>query len=134
MNEHAGRITLYVLVLVHVFLGVWAIAGWIEWFSPTVPWNRLSNPAFDQPMLFVHWSAILAASVAFLWGFSTRSRRLPLAMTVIYIAMAAICAVQTFWYMETDTKYSAMALEYAEYSIILLLLWRVKFFREYFSK
>lgn len=134
MNETIPRLILYVLVGVHVFLGLWAVVGWIEWFVPKVPWPRVSNPAFDRGMLFIHWSAILAASVCFLGGYFTRSPHLPLVMTFVYGAMAVICTVQTFFYLENSSKYIAMILEYAAYAFILFLLWRVKFFKSYFSK
>jgi Ni,Fe-hydrogenase I cytochrome b subunit len=134
MSETIPRLILYVLVGVHVFLGLWAIVGWTEWFVQNVPWQRVSNPAFDRGMLFVHWLVILSASVIFLTGYFTRSPHLPAAMTFIYASMALVCALQTFFYLENSSKYVAMILEYAAYAIILFLLWRVEFFRDYFSK
>ena len=133
MNDTIARIILYVLVVVHLFLGLWALAGWIEWFVPDVFWARISNPLFDKTMLFIHWSAILVASLLFLISFILRSKYVPVLMTIIYSIMALLCAVQTFFYLESESRYLAMVLEYAAYGLILFLLWRITFFRNYFS-
>jgi len=133
MNDTIARIILYVLVVVHLFLGLWAIAGWIEWFVPDVFWSRISNPLFDKTMLFIHWSAILVASLLFLISFILRSKYVPVLMTIIYSIMALLCAVQTFFYLESESRYLAMLLEYTAYGLILFLLWRITFFRNYFS-
>jgi hypothetical protein len=115
------------LVLVHVFLIGWASVGFLEWFLPSVPWTRVSNPDLPRWMQLVQWCLILLAGVVFVAGYGARWRHTPVAMAVIYAAMAAVCAVQTFTYLTSPTRYRAMAIEYAEYTVILAILFATRF-------
>jgi RimJ/RimL family protein N-acetyltransferase len=45
-------------------------------------------------------------------------------MACIYAATAALCAVETFRFLESDFRFAAMGLEYLGYSGILLFLFR----------
>jgi hypothetical protein len=62
------------------------------------------------------------AACTFITGYLVRFRRLPEAMAVIYAAMAATCAHQTFFILTAPTRFRAMAIEYAEYAVILAFL------------
>ena len=54
-------------------------------------------------------------------------------MTIGYGLMAVVCIIETFGYMTSKTKYLAMSAEFLTYTVILLLLFRSKYFMEYFS-
>jgi hypothetical protein len=45
-------------------------------------------------------------------------------MLVIYAAMALVCAYQTSFILTSPSRHRAMAIEYAEYAIILAFLFR----------
>jgi hypothetical protein len=101
----------------------WAAIGFAELAFAAVPWPRLSNPLFSTAMLVLQWSVVAAAAVTFLAGWFARWPRLRRAMAGWYALMAAICAWQTFFILEHDTRFVAMAVEYAEYLAILAWLW-----------
>jgi hypothetical protein len=66
----------------------------------------------------------LIAAVTFIVGYITRWRHFAIAMTCIYVTMAAVCALETFKYMTSSLRYVAMVLEYLAYATILLFLYR----------
>lgn len=117
-----ARIIAILLVLVHIGLAAWAIVGFAEMIWSEVPWKRLSNPLFGPGMLALQWSLILIAATVFIGGYLTRWSHTPVAMAVIYGAMALTCAWQTFFILQHDTRFREMAIEYAEYAIILAFL------------
>ncbi|HLT40370.1 MAG TPA: hypothetical protein VK034_29025 [Enhygromyxa sp.] len=121
------------LLFVHAGLGVWAAVGFAELSLAEVPWPRISNPELSRPLLLVHWTLIGAAAVVFLGGYLRRWPRTPIAMLAIYAAMALVCAYQTLFVLSNESRFVAMAIEYAEYTIISLFLWRSELMRERFS-
>lgn len=129
-----GRVFAWLLILVHVGLAAWALVGFAEMAFAEVPWTRVSNPLFGPAMLTLQWSLILVAAVTFIAGYATRWRRTPVAMAVIYGAMALTCAGQTFFILEHDTRFREMGIEYAEYTIILLFLFFSAHARERFGR
>jgi hypothetical protein len=66
--------------------------------------------------VILQWSLTLAAGVVFLGGYFLAWSRTPSAMAGIYLAMAAVCAVETFGYLEGNLRFVAMGLEYARTS------------------
>jgi hypothetical protein len=110
------------LIAVHGFLIIWALVGFIEWFWPAPPWPRVSNPLFPREILFLQWSLTLVAGTVFIAGYLRAWRNLPVALACVYAAMAALCAVETFRYMESDSRFLAMILEYVVYAAILTFL------------
>lgn len=124
-----ARAFIWLLLAVHTFLAGWALVGFAEWFAAAVPWPRVSNELFPRDVLLAQWVLILAAAVVFLGGYAVRWRHTPVALAVVYTAMAAVCAVQTFNYMTNDFRFVAMALEYTAYTGILVFLFRSNVFR-----
>ena len=122
MREGLDRAALLFLLAVHAGLLCWALVGFAEMVLATPPWPRLSNPLFSPGMLFLQWVLVAGAALTFLLGLALRWPRLRGAMAAWYAAMAATCAWQTFFILEHDTRFLAMALEYAEYAAILLYL------------
>jgi hypothetical protein len=89
----------------------------------------VSNPLFPRDILFMQWTLILVAGSVFLSGSFLRWHQTPTAMACIYAAMAALCAVETFRYRESGTRFHAMGLEYLAYAGILVFLFRSSLFR-----
>jgi hypothetical protein len=69
-------------------------------------------------MLALQWSLIASAALVYICGYVGRWRRTPLAMSVIYAAMAFVCAYQTFFILTHPSRFREMTLEYAEYAVI----------------
>ena len=122
------------LVVVHAFLGVWALGGMMEWLNMDVPWKPYSNPEFPHWLLFFHWGTVLFAATVYLIGYFTHWRQTPHWMAVAYGMMALVCVVETFWYMTSSFRYIAMVLEYAAYVVILLVLYSQRFRGLHFLK
>ncbi len=122
----------YLLVVVHLFLGVWATGGFIEMVLKNVPWKPFTNPEFPDWLLFIHWGSVLFAAVGFLSGYFTRWDKTPQLMTVAYGIMALVCVIETFGYMTSETKYLAMGAEYVAYLLILILLFTPRFAASHF--
>lgn len=129
MIRDPARPFVALLLAVHAFLGVWALVGFYEWFAASQPWPRVSNPLFPREILFMQWALTLGAAAIFLGGYARRWRHTPTAMAWTYGAMAAVCAVQTMTYMQSEFRFVAMGLEYVAYAVILLFLFRSRLFR-----
>jgi hypothetical protein len=123
----------WLLVLVHVLLAVWAVVGLAEMVFAEVPWPRVSNELFPAPVLLAQWLSILVASFLYIAGYLRRWRYTPHAVAVAYAIMATVCAVETFGYMISDTRFLAMALEYLAYALILLFLFKAPAMRQRFA-
>lgn len=119
---HLAKPVLRLLVVVHLGLFIWAAAGMIELLSGRVPWPRISNPLFSDPMLLTQWLLCLTAALIFLGGFVLGWRSMPVMLAICYAAMAAVCAYQTFFILENDTRFAAMTVEYLAYISILWFL------------
>jgi hypothetical protein len=115
------------LVLVHLFLAAWALVGLAEWLLPSVPWRRVSNPELPRAILLLQWILIASAAAVFLGGYFARWPHTPVALAVVYAAMAGLCALQTFHYLTSPTRFRAMAIEYVEYAVILVILFSTRF-------
>jgi len=112
------------LVVVHVVLGGWAVAGLVEQVAPNPPWPPLSNPALPPALLVVHWSLMLVTAAVFVAGFVLRWPRTPVATAAAYAALAVLCAIETVGFLREPRWYASMAVEYTAYAVILLLLFR----------
>jgi hypothetical protein len=55
-------------------------------------------------------------------------------MLVVYGAMAAVCAYQTFFLLTDADRFRGMAIEYAEYALILVFLFRSRAMRVHFGR
>lgn len=133
MPRFADRAIAALLVVVHAGLLAWALVGFAELAWPLPPWPRLSNPLFSGAMLLLQWTVVAAAAVTYLAGYASRWAGLRRAMVGWYVVMAAICAWQTFFILEHSARFAQMALEYFEYAVITLYLYRSQHIRERLS-
>lgn len=134
VREVLARVFAWGLVVVHAGLGAWAVVGLVELAVEDVPWARVSNPLFSPSMLALQWTLIATAATTFIAGYVTRSRHTPVAMLLIYGAMAIVCAYQTFFILTDPARFRAMALEYAEYAVILVFLFASRHMRARFRR
>ncbi len=134
MIGNISKIAAVLLIGLHFVLALWSLVGLAEWFVPDVPWKRLSNPLFPAEILLAHWLSILTASTIFIFGYFLKWRWTPAAMTFGYAAMAGVCAVETFGYLQHKTKFVDMAAEYIAYALILLFLYNSDFMKQRFSR
>lgn len=123
----------YLLIVIHGFLLLWAAGGFLEMILPKVPWKPFTNPDFPTWVLVIHWSSVLFASVSFLYGYFAQWSKTPQVMTVAYSLMALVCVIETVGYMTSKTKYLAMGAEFLTYTVILLLLFKNRYFVDYFN-
>lgn len=124
--ETVTRAIIILLLGVHGVLAIWALVGFVEWFWASPPWSRISNELFPRDILFMQWTLVLVAAAIFIVGYALRWPFMPVALACIYAAMAALCAVETFMYMESRHRFTAMAFEYLAYAVILLFLFRTR--------
>jgi hypothetical protein len=133
-GQRFGQALVVVLLVLHVLLGLWAIVGLLEWFLPAVPWRRVSNPLFPPLVLLLQWLFILLAAVTFILGYAFRWRRTPEGMAIAYGAMASLCAVETFWFLQHGGRFLDMIIEYLEYLAVLAFLFRASVMRRRFGR
>lgn len=123
----------YVLVLIHIFLLLWSTGGAIEMIFTKVPWTPYTNFDFPRWLLPIHWGSVIITSIGFLFGYSTAWSKTPEFMLAAYTMLSTICVIETFGFMTSQTKYVAMTAELVTYTVILLLLFKHKYFVEYFG-
>ncbi|MCC5916505.1 MAG: hypothetical protein JJU02_04170 [Cryomorphaceae bacterium] len=123
----------YILIFVHAILFLWATGGFIEMILPKVPWKPFTNPEFPDWVLIMHWSTVLFAAVSFILGYLLQWSKTPHIMTLAYGLMALVCIIETFGFMTSKTKFLAMTTEFITYTIILLVLFKSKYFIAHFN-
>lgn len=123
----------YLLVLIHLFLLSWSGGGFSEMVFSSVPWTPFTNADFPRSWLPVHWGSVFVTSTGFLYGYFTRWNKTPQFMLFAYGMLALVCAIETFGYMTSETKYAAMIAEYVTYTVILILLFKSRYFVSFFK-
>lgn len=124
----------YLLVVIHVMLGIWAVGGILEMIVSKVPWKPFTNPEFPGWVLVIHWTSVLFAATVFLFGYFGRWKLTPYLMVAAYGAMALVCLIETFGFMTSKYKYVAMVAELVTYTIIVVLLFNEKFSSIHFDE
>ncbi len=124
----------YLLVVIHVMLGIWAVGGILEMIVSKVPWKPFTNPEFPGWVLVIHWNSVLFAATVFLFGYFGRWKLTPYLMVAAYGAMALVCLIETFGFMTSKYKYVAMVGELVTYTIIVVLLFNEKFSSIHFDE
>ncbi len=114
----------WLLIAVHAGLALWAAAGLVEFLLPGWPGPALQNPLFPTWLQLLHWLAIAGGAAGFFIPRLFAPRLLVPVLAAAYAAMAVVCAVQTFGYLDHAGRFRDMALEYAAYLAILAFLHR----------
>ena len=112
-----------ILLAVHGLLIVIGAGGLVELAVDKPPWTPFSNLELPGWMLLLQWLLMLTAGAVFIAGYAMRLRALPHMMAGIYAVMAAVCALQTFTMLSNADRFTNMAIEYAEYAVILVYLY-----------
>ena len=123
----------YVLVLIHIYLLLWSTGGMIELISSKVPWTPYTNLDFPKWLLPIHWGSVIITSIGFLIGYFTGWSKTPEFMLASYTMLFTICVIETFGFMTSQTRYFAMVTELVTYTVILTLLFKNKYFVDYFA-
>lgn len=119
-----ARLIPLLLLVLHAALLVWALLGLAEYVVADPPWPPLANPLFPAWLQLAQWLAVLAASTAFLLGYTLRWPWLPRVMVAAYGVMAVVCALQTTSYLVHPGRYLDLVIEYGAYLAILVWLFR----------
>ena len=122
-----------IIVAATVMLG-WGVLGFLEYFTGLAPFIPLQNPTFPSGTQFVHWLLITLSGGTFLIGYFSRWSYTPIAMVILYAALATMCAIQTFDFMERPSRYADFARECTYYVILSIYLFRSKRMRERFGQ
>lgn len=117
--QNAG---IWLLIGVHLVLAGWGVVGLVELFSGSVPWPRVSNELFSSRMLLMQWVLVLLTAFVFLAGYAAGWPRMPVMLAIMYLILALVCAYQTFFILEHDSRFVAMGVEYIAYIAILAFL------------
>lgn len=123
----------YALVVIHIFLFLWSAGGMVETFSAKVPWTPYTNPDFPKWLLPIHWGSVIITSTGFLLGYFTQWSKTPEFMLAAYTMLFTICVIETLGFMTSQTKYFAMVAELITYTVIVAILFKHKYFVDYFA-
>lgn len=124
----------YLLILAATVMLGWGTFGFLEYFTGLAPLIPLQNSTFPEGTQFVHWMLITLSGSVFLAGYFLRWPYTPLAMIVLYAALATLCAIETFDFMENPSRYGDFARECIYYVLISIYLVRSRRMRERFGK
>jgi hypothetical protein len=105
----------------------------IELISTKVPWTSYTNLDFPKWLLPIHWGSVIITSTGFLIGYFTAWNKTPEFMLAAYTMLFTICVIETFGFMTSQTKYYAMGTELVTYTVILTILFKHKYFVDYFA-
>ncbi|MDA4847458.1 hypothetical protein [Hoeflea poritis] len=114
----------YLIVLISTVMLGWGLLGFLEYFTGLAPLMPLQNATFPIGMQTIHWILITASGATFLTGYFLRWRYTPVAMLVMFTALATLCSVQTFDMLENPDRYRNFAQECVYYIIISAYLFR----------
>ena len=124
----------YVIVFASVIMLGWGVLGFLEYFTGLAPVMPLQNATFPLGMQTLNWIGITASGATFLVGYVLRWRFTPIAMLVMFSALATMCAVQTFDMLETPDRYRNFVQECFNYIIISVYLFRSKRMQDRFGR
>lgn len=124
----------YLIILAATVMFGWGTLGFLEYFTGLAPLMPLQNATFPDGTQFVHWLLITLSGATFLFGYFTRWRYTPIAMLVLFGALATLCAVQTFDFMVRPSRYSDFARECFYYVLMSIYLLRSKRMHNHFGQ
>lgn len=124
----------YLIVLASIIMLGWGLLGFLEFFTGLAPLMPLQNATFPLGMQTLHWILITGSGAMFLLGYTLRWSVTPIAMLVMFTALATMCAVQTFDMLESPDRYRNFVQECINYIIISIYLFRSKRMRDRFGR
>lgn len=124
----------YLIVLASLIMLGWVLLGFLEYFTGLAPLMPLQNPTFPAGMQTIHWVLITTSGATFLTGYVLRWPYTPIAMLVMFTALATMCAVQTFDMLENPDRYRNFVQECINYIIISIYLFRSRRMQDRFGR
>ena len=124
----------YLLILAASVMFGWGTLGFLEYFTGLAPLMPLQNATFPDGTQFIHWLLIILSGSVFLIGYFLRWSYTPVAMIVLYAALATLCAIETFDFMENPSRYTDFMRECTYYILISIYLLRSTRMRERFGQ
>lgn len=124
----------YLIILASIIMLGWGLLGFLEYFTGLAPLMPLQNATFPNGTQFVHWLVITLSGFTFLTGYFTRWNYTPIAMVALFVSLATLCSVQTFDFMENESRYADFARECTYYIIMSIYLFRSKRMRDRFGR
>lgn len=124
----------YLIVLASTIMLGWGLLGFLEYFTGMAPLMPLQNATFPMGMQTLHWVLITSSGATFLAGYGLRWRYTPIAMLVMFTALATMCSVQTFDMLESPDRYRNFVQECINYIIISVYLFRSQRMRARFGQ
>ena len=124
----------YLLILAASVLLGWGVLGFLEYFTGWAPLMPLQNATFPSGTQFIHWLLITLAGSVFLTGYFLRWSYTPVAMMVLYAALATLCAIETLDFMENPSRYTDFVRECIYYILISIYLVRSTRMRKRFGR
>ncbi len=124
----------YLIILASTIMLGWGLLGFLEYFTGLAPLMPLQNSTFPVGMQTLHWILITASGATFLAGYFLRWSFTPIAMLVMFTALATMCAVQTFDMLETPDRYRNFVQECINYIVISVYLFRSQRMRDRFGR
>lgn len=112
------------LILYFVFMFLWGLLGFLEYFTGVPFIVELQNPTFPAGTQFLHWLLISMTGATYLIGYCLRWAYTPQAMVVLFAMLASMCFIQTFDFMTSPNRYWAYAVECSLYLILSTYLLR----------
>lgn len=123
----------YLFLLYSVFMLLWGVLGFAEYFVGSPMIVPLQNPNFPAGTQLLHWLLISACGLSYVIGYSLRWRYTPFAMAIIFAMLASMCFIQTFDFMTRPDRYIAFAIECFMYIALSRYLFRSKLMRQRFG-
>ncbi|MBO9433747.1 hypothetical protein J7394_05990 [Ruegeria sp. R13_0] len=133
MDRISQGFELLIVLASFIMLG-WGLLGFLEYFTGLAPLMPLQNATFPVGMQTLNWIVITASGVTFLVGYFFRWNFTPIAMLVMFTALATMCAVQTFDMLDSPDRYRNFVQECINYIIISIYLFRSKRMRDRFGR
>ena len=124
----------YLIILASTIMLGWGLLGFLEYFTGLAPLMPLQNSTFPVGMQTLHWILITASGATYLAGYFLRWSFTPIAMLVMFTALATMCAVQTFDMLETPDRYRNFVQECINYIVISVYFFRSQRMRDRFGR
>ncbi len=134
MQKTLSHIFSLFLILAALIMLSWGLLGFLEYFWGLAPLMPLQNETFPIGMQTLHWILITVSGATFLAGYALRWRYTPIAMLVMFTALATMCAVQTFDMLQNPDRYRNFLVECINYTLISVYLFRSQRMRDRFGR
>ncbi|MCH2038660.1 MAG: hypothetical protein MK137_08735, partial [Rickettsiales bacterium] len=124
-----------VLLAIKIFLLVWGIFGFLEYYNPSLEFG-LQNAPFPKGVQFLHWFLLVITGASFTLGFLLRWKYTPFMTVIMYAMLATLCFIETVDFEAFGggaMRFVIMAGEYVVYVLISMYLMQSQKVKERFG-